>query len=79
MNFAREGLNVLAGLVVGSLLFIIATLLGDVAVGLGSLSAAVATEIAQVAFVLGLAGGFFDDIGGKAIDGRGASDGNPLN
>jgi len=64
-DFLREGLNILGGIVVGLLIYIIAELFGANAVAAGAMTASLSTTLANLGFALGLAGGFFGDVGAQ--------------
>jgi len=78
-NFAREGINVLAGLAFGALAYVTALLITGVDVGLGTMTAAVGTSVDEVVFILVFAGSWIGDMGGKIWDARSTNDADPLN
>jgi len=68
LNFLREGLNVLAGLILATLGYALTLIAASITVAINpSFTPAIATAVEESVFVLVLAAGFFSDIGGQAF------------
>jgi len=64
-DFVNEALNVLAGVIFGSLGYVASSIFTSIAVGLGAMSLATAGYLNLATFGLFLAGCWFGNIGGK--------------
>lgn len=69
-NFLREAVNVLAGIVLGGLGYVLSQIFTSMDVGLGSLSIATAGYLNMAVFGLILAGAWLGDLGGQYLDAR---------
>jgi len=70
MDFFREGLNLIAGLVLGGVGYVITNLIALADVSVGAITALQATYFAIVVFALIFLGTFLAGVGQKAYDAR---------